>query len=218
MDEKYINNLRVYIEKNEEKLKEMKNSSDLVNKMNDDIIDINKQLKENTDIYYNLENEIKRTHNLTQEFEKLNQDVTKIKAVREVVSSKLPAKSLESRLFDVARNVNFLLDGIMSIRFDTTDGVEIICTINSEERLANFLSNGEKSLLSLALLVVIKKIINWDVISIDEGSAALDENNKDRYLQMISSYTEGIDTIKQIFIVSHDYLVTDGEDLKIIKL
>ena len=218
MDENYINNLRTYIEKNEEKLKEMKNSSDLVNKMNEDIIDINKQLKENTDIYYNLENEIKRTHNLTQEFEKLNQDVTKIKAVREVVSSKLPAKSLESRLFDVARNVNFLLDGIMSIRFDTTDGVEIICTINSEERLANFLSNGEKSLLSLALLVVIKKIINWDVISIDEGSAALDENNKDRYLQMISSYTEGIDTIKQIFIVSHDYLVIDGEDLKIIKL
>ena len=191
-------------------------TKDLKNKANEEIFeDVDAKLDERQEIIQTIQ--LLDSEFLTL-FEKLKQDVTKIKAVREVVSSKLPAKSLESRLYDVARNVNFLLDGIMSIRFDTTDGVEIICTINSEERLANFLSNGEKSLLSLALLVVIKKIINWDIISIDEGSAALDENNKDRYLQMISSYTEGIDTIKQKFIVSHDYLVTDGEDLKIIKL
>ena len=144
--------------------------------------------------------------------------MNKIKIIRDVVGKSLPARILESYLYDIAKIVNDLLFGFMRIRFDVSEGVEIICTIRAEDRLASDLSQGEKSMLSVALLVAFKKMIKWDVISIDEGSAALDEDNKDRYLNMITKYIESVDTIKQVFIVSHDFFVSDGMDIKIIKL
>lgn len=138
--------------------------------------------------------------------------------LKEVVSKYLPAKILTSYLEDVAKLVNYLLNGLMSIRFDTNEGVEIYCTIKAEERPASVLSQGEKSMLAIALLIAFKKPIKWDVISIDEGSAALDEDNKDRYINMLTRYIEAVDTVKQVFIVSHDFFVADGMDINVLKM
>ena len=142
----------------------------------------------------------------------------KLKVLREVVSRLLPAKILESYLIDISKLVNYLLEDSMRIRFDTTDGIEIYCTIRGEERPVSVMSQGEKSILSVALLIAFKKMIKWDVISIDEGSAALDEDNTDRFMNMITRYIEAIDTVNQVFIVSHDFFVSDGMDIRIIKM
>ena len=125
---------------------------------------------------------------------------------------------MDSYLFDVAKLVNYLLDGIMRIRFDTSDGIEIYSTIRAEERPASVMSQGEKSMLSVALLIAFKKMIKWDVISIDEGSAALDEDNTDRFMDMITKYIEAVDTVNQVFIVSHDLFVSDGMDIRVLKM
>lgn len=206
------------ISKLEDKIKYLQNINNRKKELNTLIFDKNKELKENTDLYYEFKSKISRSIQFTKEFEVIQNDIIKAKAVRDIVANILPAKVLKSYLYDIEKLVNDLLDGIMFIRFDTTEGIDIICTIKAEDRPASVLSQGEKSLLSVALLIAFKKKLKWDVISIDEGSAALDENNKDRYLNMITRYIETVDTIKQVFIVSHDFFVSDGDDIRIIKL
>jgi len=186
--------------------------------LNDAIIIKNKELQTNTDEYYKLKETINRVNLLSKDFSKTNEHVEKLKVLRDVVSRLLPAKILESYLIDISKLVNYLLEDSMRIRFDTTDGIEIYCSIRGEERPVSVMSQGEKSILSVALLIAFKKMIKWDVISIDEGSAALDEDNTDRFMNMITRYIEAIDTVNQVFIVSHDFFVSDGMDIRIIKM
>ena len=178
----------------------------------------NIELKENTDEYYKLKEGLERVALLTKDFDTTRKHVEKLKVLREVVSKVLPARIMDSYLDEISKLVNFLLDGIMTIRFDTTDGIEIYSTIKAEERPASVMSQGEKSMLSIALLIAFKRIIQWDVISVDEGSAALDEDNKDKYMTMITRYIEAVDTISQIFIVSHDFFVSEGMDVRILRM
>ena len=213
-----ISKLQYDINEYRNKIKSLDEIESKVNKIRAEVFEKNKQLKENTDAYYKYKSDLENSKRFNSEFEEVNNELNKIKIIREVVGKSLPARILESYLYDIAKIVNDLLFGFMRIRFDVSEGVEIICTIRAEDRLASDLSQGEKSMLSVALLVAFKKMIKWDVISIDEGSAALDEDNKDRYLNMITKYIESVDTIKQVFIVSHDFFVSDGMDIKIIKL
>lgn len=178
----------------------------------------NIELKENTDEYYKLKEGLERISLLTKDFDNTIKHVEKLKVLREIVGRVLPARIMDSYLDEVAKLVNFLLDGIMTIRFDTTDGIEIYSTIKAEERPASVMSQGEKSMLSIALLIAFKRMIKWDVISVDEGSAALDEDNKDKYMSMITRYIEAVDTISQIFIVSHDFFVSEGMDVRILRM
>ena len=201
--------------------KEIEKISNMITRkreLNDAIIIKNKELQTNTDEYYKLKETINRVNLLSKDFSKTNEHVEKLKVLREVVSRLLPAKILESYLIDISKLVNYLLEDSMRIRFDTTDGIEIYCTIRGEERPVSVMSQGEKSILSVALLIAFKKMIKWDVISIDEGSAALDEDNTDRFMNMITRYIEAIDTVNQVFIVSHDFFVSDGMDIRIIKM
>ena len=96
----------------------------------------------------------------------------------------------------------------MRIEFDKTDnGLRIICNLSKgNDNLSNDLSQGEKSMLSIALLFAIKKYLPWGIVSIDEASAAFDNHNKSRYIDMIESYSNTIDNLNQIFIVSHDHM------------
>ena len=213
-----ISKLQYDINEYRNKIKSLDEIESKVNNIRTEVFEKNKQLKENTDAYYKYKSDLENSKRFNSEFEEVNNELNKIKIIREVVGKSLPARILESYLYDIAKIVNDLLFGFMRIRFDVSEGVEIICTIRAEDRLASDLSQGEKSMLSVALLVAFKKMIKWDVISIDEGSAALDEDNKDRYLNMITKYIESVDTIKQVFIVSHDFFVSDGMDIKIIKL
>lgn len=178
----------------------------------------NIELKENTDEYYKLKEGLERVSLLTKDFDNTRKHVEKLKVLKDVVGKLLPARIMDSYLDEVAKLVNFLLDGIMTIRFDTSDGIEIYSTIKAEERPASVMSQGEKSMLSIALLIAFKRIIQWDVISVDEGSAALDEENKDKYMTMITRYIEAVDTISQIFIVSHDFFVSEGMDVRILRM
>lgn len=182
------------------------------------IVEKNKELKENTDEYYKLKETINRVNILSKDFSETNEHVEKLKVLKDVISRTLPARIMESYLIDIAKLVNYLLEDSMRIRFDTTDGIEIYCTIRGEERPVSVMSQGEKSILSVALLIAFKKMIKWDVISIDEGSAALDEDNTDRFINMVTRYMEAVDTVKQVFIVSHDFFVSDGMDIRIIKM
>lgn len=182
------------------------------------IVEKNKELKENTDEYYKLKETINRVNILSKDFSETNEHVEKLKVLKDVISRTLPARIMESYLIDIAKLVNYLLEDSMRIRFDTSDGIEIYCTIRGEERPVSVMSQGEKSILSVALLIAFKKMIKWDVISIDEGSAALDEDNTDRFINMVTRYMEAVDTVKQVFIVSHDFFVSDGMDIRIIKM
>ena len=182
------------------------------------IVEKNKELKENTDEYYKLKETINRVNILSKDFSETNEHVEKLKVLKDVISRTLPSRIMESYLIDIAKLVNYLLEDSMRIRFDTADGIEIYCTIRGEERPVSVMSQGEKSILSVALLIAFKKMIKWDVISIDEGSAALDEDNTDRFINMVTRYMEAVDTVKQVFIVSHDFFVSDGMDIRIIKM
>ena len=203
------------IEKDIEKLNKV---SERKKELNDLIISKNKELQSNTDEYYKLKETINRINILSKDFSETNDHVEKLKILKDVVGRTLPARVMESYLLDIAKLVNYLLEDSMRIRFDTTDGVEIYCTIRGEERPVSVMSQGEKSILSVALLIAFKKMIKWDVISIDEGSAALDEDNTDRFMNMVTRYMEAVDTVKQVFIVSHDFFVSDGMDINVIKM
>ena len=162
--------------------------------------------------------ELKSIKSLTDELTKEAKYNEKLKIMKTIVSQDLPSRIFEGYLFEVARTVNSLLDGFMSIRFDVTDGVDIICNRASIERHASDLSQGEKSMLSIALLIAFKNKTDWDIISIDEGDSTLDEANKDGFMEMVTRYTDTIDSIRQVFIVSHNFVNIEGLDVKVINL
>lgn len=203
------------IERDIEKLNRV---SERKKELNDLIVSKNKELQSNTDEYYKLKETINRINILSKDFSETNDHVEKLKVLKDIVGRTLPARVMESYLLDIAKLVNYLLEDTMRIRLDTTDGIEIYCTIRGEERPVSVMSQGEKSILSVALLIAFKKMIKWDVISIDEGSAALDEDNTDRFMNMVTRYMEAVDTVKQVFIVSHDFFVSDGMDINVIKM
>lgn len=186
---------------NQKKIKEYEQNKDLLNEE-----------------YVTAISDLKSIRNLSNE---LNEEVKyneKLKVMKNVVSQDLPSRIFEGYLFEVARTVNSLLDGFMSIRFDVTDGVDIICNRASIERHASDLSQGEKSMLSIALLIAFKNKTDWDIISIDEGDSTLDETNKDGFMEMVTRYTDTIDSIRQVFIVSHNFVNIEGLDVKVISL
>ena len=106
----------------------------------------------------------------------------------------------------------------MTIRFDIIECIDILVNRDGVERLANDLSQGEKSILAMALLMVFKKNLSWDIISFDELDATLDESNKDKFIYMLRDYSELINNLSQIFIVTHTDFQDDGMDMKIIRL
>lgn len=196
--------------------------SDDINKRITDNQNKIKEYEQNKDLlneeYVTAISDLKSIRNLSNE---LNEEVKyneKLKVMKNVVSQDLPSRIFEGYLFEVARTVNSLLDGFMSIRFDVTDGVDIICNRASIERHASDLSQGEKSMLSIALLIAFKNKTDWDIISIDEGDSTLDETNKDGFMEMVTRYTDTIDSIRQVFIVSHNFVNIEGLDVKVISL
>lgn len=189
------------IEENKEKIEEYRN-----------------QLESLNEEYATKLAELKSIKSLTDELTKEAKYNEKLKIMKTIVSQDLPSRIFEGYLFEVARTVNSLLDGFMSIRFDVTDGVDIICNRASIERHASDLSQGEKSMLSIALLIAFKNKTDWDIISIDEGDSTLDEANKDGFMEMVTRYTDTIDSIRQVFIVSHNFVNIDGLDVKVVNL
>lgn len=218
MIDKEMNNLK---EKYDDIKKEIKANEMKIDNMNRLTTSINENkvlIKTYQEKYNNIRNDIKNNNELTREFETMKDENNVIKVIRDIVSNDLPSRMLESYLNDISHMVNILLSDFMSIRFDVTDGIDIVCNRDGEERLSQNLSQGESSMLSIALLMTFKKSINWDIISIDEGSSVLDEVNKDRYIAMIRDYSETVNTLKQIFLVSHDYIIDSSADVKIITI
>lgn len=193
-------------------------TSEIVNEKKEELSKIKEEQEELKEKQMNLIADLKNIKNLSAELEEEIKWNEKVKVVKNIVSLDLPARTFEGYLFEISKKVNELLDGFMTIRFNVTDGVDIICNRESIERYSNDLSQGEKSMLSIALLMAFKPYINWDILSIDEGDATLDEVNKDKFIYMVRDYSESIFNIKQIFLVSHEYQNTDGLDLKVIQL
>lgn len=235
---------KLHIEDINEKLKKLpyykydefrENTQDILNqyiKELDDVKSNNRKIEENKEKIEEYRNqletlneeyatklaELKSIKSLTDELTKEAKYNEKLKIMKTIVSQDLPSRIFEGYLFEVARTVNSLLDGFMSIRFDVTDGVDIICNRASIERHAFDLSQGEKSMLSIALLIAFKNKTDWDIISIDEGDSTLDEANKDGFMEMVTRYTDTIDSIRQVFIVSHNFVNIEGLDVKVINL
>ena len=193
-------------------------TNEIVNEKKKELSTIKAEQEELKEKQMNLIADLKNIKNLSTELEEEIKWNEKVKVVKNVVSVDLPARTFEGYLFEVSKKVNELLDGFMTIRFNVTDGVDILCNRESIERYSNDLSQGEKSMLSIALLMAFKPYINWDILSIDEGDATLDEVNKDKFIYMVRDYSESIFNIKQIFLVSHEYQNTDGLDVKVIQL
>ena len=196
-----LNDIEVEIESYNQNEKNYTSFEEIIRNEEDNIEDINNRIK---DIEFKiltvkeLENECKLTSN----------ELYDIGILRQIVNKILPARVLSNLIDDIENDVNRLLNGFMNIQFDKTDnGLRIICNLTKgNDNISNDLSQGEKSMLSIALLFAIKKYIPWSIISIDEGSAAFDSFNKSRFIDMIESYSNTIDNLNQIFIVSHDHL------------
>lgn len=167
----------------------------------DHIEDINNRIKE-------IEFKILAVKELENECRIVSDKLQKISSLRQIVNKILPSRVLGNLINDIENDVNRLLDGFMRVEFEKTDnGLRIICYLSKgNDNISNDLSQGEKSMLSIALLFAIKKYIPWKIVSIDEGSAAFDVKNKSRFIDMIESYSNTIDNLNQIFIVSHDHM------------
>ena len=167
----------------------------------DNIEDLNNRIKE-------IEFKILAVKELEKEAKETSGDLQIMSTLRQIVNKILPSRVLGNLINDIENDVNRLLDGFMRIEFDKTDnGLRIICNLSKgNDNLSNDLSQGEKSMLSIALLFAIKKYLPWGIVSIDEGSAAFDTHNKSRFIDMIESYSNTIDNLNQIFIVSHDHM------------
>lgn len=189
-----------------------------INNIKEDIKTLKEKLQKVTDEYYRLNNNISSIKKYTEEFESTEKEVNELSILREIINKKLPGKILENFLFDVSNSVNNLLEDFMTIRFDIKEGIDILVNREGVERLANDLSQGEKSILAMALLMVFKKNLSWDIISFDELDATLDESNKDKFIYMLRDYSELINNLSQIFIVTHTDFQDDGMDMKVIRL
>ena len=219
------NDLDNHITKVNNKIEELNNSirnysnnKININNLKEDIKKLKEKLQKITDEYYRLDNNISSIKKYTLEFEETEKEVNELSILREIINKKLPGKILENFLFDVANSVNNLLEDFMTIRFDIKEGIDILVNRDGIERLASDLSQGEKSILAMALLMVFKKNVSWDIISFDELDATLDESNKDKFIYMLRDYSELINSLSQIFIVTHTDFQDDGMDMKVIRL
>ena len=177
---------------------------DVIKSEEENIEDINNRMKD-------IEFKILAVRELEEECKQTSSKLQDISVLRQIVNKLLPSRVLSNLINDIENDVNRLLEGFMQIEFDKTDnGLRIICYLNKgNDNISNDLSQGEKSMLSIALLFAIKKYIPWGIVSIDEGSAAFDAHNKSRFIEMIESYSNTIDNLNQIFVVSHDHMFDD---------
>ena len=220
-----IYNLEDRIKHNESSIKDIEIQINELSYLDNRISEIETKLIEMSDEEETLNTEkisivadLKNIKSLDEELKNEIKSNEKLKVLKNIVSIDLPARIFEAYLFEISKKVNELLDGFMTIRFDVTEGVDIYCNREGIERYSTDLSQGEKSMLSIALLMAFKPYIEWDIISIDEGDATLDEGNKDKFIFMVRDYSESIFNINQIFLVSHGYQNTTGLDIKVIQL
>ena len=216
--DKYKKRLDTDILNTLDKIKELEIGMNTIADKDKELSDLKLTQEDLREKYINIVGDFKQIKDLNSELESETKLNEKLKVLKQVVSIDLPSRIFEGYLYDVSKKVNDLLDRFMTIRFDVTDGVNILCNREGVERLSNDLSQGEKAMLSVALMIAFKVNIKWDIISIDEGDATLDEKNRDRFIYMVRDYSEAIDNIKQIFLVSHGYQNTEGLDVKIIQL
>lgn len=152
-----------------------------------------------------IEYKVRTVKELQIEFEKATKELEGLKILRKIVNTELPALILQDMYNEVSGNVNRLLNGFLSMTFEKNDsGVNILCDTTKGTTYSNKLSQGQKAILSIALLFALKKYISWDIISIDEGSATFDEENKSRFLNMVETYSNTVENLSQIFVVTHD--------------
>ena len=213
-----INTVNIVLNNYTDKLREATNTEIIINNLNNEISDLRSKLQSLTDEYYKLKNQYEESKKYTNEFDKVSKDISDLNLIREVVNKKLPGKIIENYLNDISNTVNNLLEDFLTIRFDTSDGIEIVINREGIERPSSALSQGERSILSMSLLLAFKKNIPWDIISFDELDATLDENNKSKFIYMLRDFSDLIPSIKQIFIVTHSEVSEDGMDTKIINL
>lgn len=206
------------IRKVNDNIRNYSNNAMNINNIKSDIMILKEKLQKVTDEYYRLNNNITSIKKYTLEFEETEKEVNELSILREIINKKLPGKILENFLFDVSNSVNNLLEDFMTIRFDIKEGIDILVNRDGIERLSNDLSQGEKSILAMALLMVFKKNVSWDIISFDELDATLDESNKDKFIYMLRDYSELVNNLSQIFIVTHTEFQDDGMDVKVIRL
>ena len=206
------------IRKVNDNIRNYSNNAMNINNLKSDIMILKEKLQKVTDEYYRLNNNITSIKKYTSEFEETEKEVNELSILREIINKKLPGKILENFLLDVSNSVNNLLEDFMTIRFDIKEGIDILVNRDGIERLSNDLSQGEKSILAMALLMVFKKNVSWDIISFDELDATLDESNKDKFIYMLRDYSEIVNNLSQIFIVTHTEFQDDGMDVKVIRL
>ncbi len=200
------------------KIKELSYIKETIKRLEERGVLLNNKLQKNTEDYYELKNQIKESKKLSDDYNVIDLESRKLKSLKDIVSTVLPSKILMNYLSKVAMEANALLGEYMQIRFDTSKGVDIIINRDGTERLSSDLSQGEKSMLSMALLMIFKKNIPWDIISLDELDATLDESNRSRFIYMVRDYSNIVENLKQIFIVTHTEFNADGMDIKVIEL
>lgn len=206
------------IDELEKSIKSIEYNKMNINNIKNEISTLKERLQVITDEYYKLNTYISESVKYTKEFNEIDKDLNELGILREIINKKLPGRILENYLFEIANHVNSLLEDFLTIRFDIKEGIDIIINREGVERLSSDLSQGEKSILAMALLMAFKKNINWDIISLDEIDATLDETNKSKFIYMIREYSELVPNLSQIFIVTHTEFNDDGLDTKVINL
>lgn len=206
------------ISKLSEKIKRFSNQKTIKSSLEREILSLREELQSITERYYYLKNTIEESAKVTKEYEVISKDIDKLNILKEIINKKLPGKILENYLFDISTTVNNLLEDFLTIRFTVDEGIDIIINREGIERRSTDLSQGEKSMLAMALLLAFKKSISWDIISLDELDATLDETNRNKFIYMVRDYSDLIPNLNQIFIVTHTDFNDEGIDAKIINL
>lgn len=163
-------------------------------------------------------NDLINVNNLTKEFDKITSELEDSKLIRNIVSTRLPGRIIQDYLEKASNFVNEVIGDFLTIRFDVSEGINIIVTREGIDRYIDQCSQGEKSIICMALLLVFKQNIKWDIISLDELDATLDEDNKSKFIYLIRDFSETINNLSQIFIVTHTEFEDDGMDIMYINL
>ncbi len=169
------------------------------------------RIKENTDEYNKLKEEIKEDKVLLKRYELLQKAYSKDGIPALIIDSVMPQLEQETNKY-----LSILSDGKISIMFKTQDTnksgntketLDIIVSDQSgNKRSYNLFSGGQKMRISLSMRIALSKMLanrnntSIDFFFIDEAMSPLDEAGKSAFLDTINIIST---MFPQIFVISH---------------
>lgn len=148
--------------------------------------------------------------------DELNNNINEINTAQndliDIINSldKEVSKIFKNKIFEINKTLPSVFDklfrnGKCELKFTEPDnllttGIDVIIKPeNKQIRSLNVLSGGEKSIISLSILLTILKTSNFPLVILDEAESALDANNVESLAKLIREST----SFSQFLVVTH---------------